>query len=110
MNSYERFLAAMRGETPDRVPVACWLGMPLVMQLIPGPKTYTDMFRLMIEDPLPSIVALQERLGLDPMVLTQQLHPGEVITYPDLLFSWPRKRHAIGRRAARWSDAKRITR
>lgn len=89
MNSYERFLAAMRGEMPDRVPAASWLGMPLLLQLIPGVQTYTELFRLMIDDPLSSIVAVQERLGLDPMVLTQQLHPGEVITYPDILFTWP---------------------
>ena len=30
MNSYRRFLAAMRGELPDRVPVACWLGLPFL--------------------------------------------------------------------------------
>jgi uroporphyrinogen-III decarboxylase len=88
MNSYERFLAAMRGEPTDRVPVACWLGLPYLLAVTPGARTYTDLFRLWIDDPL-TIVEIQERLGLDPMVLTQQLHPGEVITYPEILFSWP---------------------
>lgn len=107
MDSHERFLATMRGAMPDRVPVACWLGLPYLMQMTPGATGYTDLFRRWIADPVPTIVSIQERLGLDPMVLTQQLHPGEVITYPDLLFSWPddalagwrERREVVGREA-----------
>ncbi len=89
MDSYERFLAAMRNQAVDRLPVSCWLGLPYLLQAMPGARTYTDLYKLWIEDPVSTIVALQERLGLDPMILTQSEHPGEVITYPALLFSWP---------------------
>lgn len=88
MDSYDRFLAAMRGDPVDRPPVACWLGLPLLLKLTPGAGTYADLYRLWIDDPL-SIVAAQERFGMDPMVLTQCEHPGEVITYPRLLLPWP---------------------
>jgi uroporphyrinogen decarboxylase len=88
MDSYDRFMRALRGEPVDWPPVACWLGLPLLLKLTPGARTYTDLYRLWIDDPL-SIVAVQERLGMDPMVLTQCEHPGEVITYPRLLLPWP---------------------
>ncbi len=88
MDSYDRFLAAMRGEPVDRVPVACWLGLPLLLEAHPGARTYLALYRLWIEDPL-SIVAIQERYGLDPIILTQTEHPGEVISYPALLLPWP---------------------
>lgn len=89
MNSYERFLAAMRGELPDRVPVACWLGLPYLLKTTPGVRTYTDLFDLWVDDPGNTIVARQEELGLDPMVLTNSLHWGEVLDFPARIFSWP---------------------
>ncbi len=106
MDSYERFLTTMRGQPADRVPVACWLGLPYLLPLTPGARTYSDLFRLWIANPL-TIVEIQERLGLDPMVLTQQLHTGEIMTYPELLFSWPEeatrdwqeRREVLGREA-----------
>jgi uroporphyrinogen decarboxylase len=88
MDSYDRFLNALRGEPVDRPPVACWLGLPLLLGLTPGASSYMDLYRQWIADPL-RIVAVQESLGLDPMILTQCEHPGEVITYPALLFGWP---------------------
>jgi uroporphyrinogen decarboxylase len=68
--------------------VACWLGLPLLLQLTPGAASYSDLFRLWCDDPL-SIVAVQERLGLDPLVLTHTEHPGEVITLPRMQMRWP---------------------
>jgi uroporphyrinogen-III decarboxylase len=89
MNSYERFLATMRGELPDRTPVACWLGLPYLLKTTPGARTYTDLFDLWVDDPRNTIVARQEELGLDPMVLTNSLHWGEVLDFPARIFSWP---------------------
>lgn len=89
MNSYERFLVAMRGQLPDRVPVACWLGLPYLLKATPGASTYTDLFEWWVDDPLETIVAVQEELGLDPMVLTNSVHLGEVLDYPARIFSWP---------------------
>lgn len=91
MNSYERFLAAMRGDVPDRVPVSCWLGLPYLLEVTPQATSYTDLFKLWVEDPLGSIVTVQEELGLDPMILTYTEHVGEVHTFPSLLFSWPQE-------------------
>jgi hypothetical protein len=85
-NTPSPFLAALRGERPNPVPVACWLGLPLLLQLTPGATTYADLYRLWCDDPL-TIVAVQERLGLDPLVLTHTEHPGEVITLPRLSYS-----------------------
>lgn len=89
MNSYDRFLTTMRGELPDRVPAACWLGLPYLLANTPEANSYTDLFKLWIDDPLSTIVARQEALGLDPMILTYSEHLGEVHTFSDLLFSWP---------------------
>jgi hypothetical protein len=79
----------MRGELPDRVPVACWLGLPYLLETTAGARTYTDLFDLWVEDPLNTIVARQEELGLDPMVLTNSVHWGEVLDFPARIFSWP---------------------
>ncbi|MBM3130319.1 MAG: hypothetical protein FJ009_17040 [Chloroflexi bacterium] len=106
MDSYDRFLRALRGEPTDRVPVACWLGLPFLLKATPGARTYSDLYKLWLDDPLATIVAIQENLGLDPMILTQTEHPGEVITFPALLFpsddtntTWRERRQVIARPA-----------
>jgi uroporphyrinogen-III decarboxylase len=106
MDSYDRFLSALRGEPVDRPPVACWLGLPLLLKLAsrtdaPAPRTYADLYRLWIDEPL-SIVEVQERFGMDPMVLTQSEHPGEVITYPRLLLPWE------ARAAETWRERREV--
>ena len=88
MNSYERFLAAMQGKPVDRIPVACWLGKPLLLSLTPGAKNFTDLYKLWSADPGSTIIALQERLGLDPMVITYTEHIGEIFTWSSMLFTW----------------------
>ncbi len=106
MDSYNRFLRALRGEPTDRVPVACWLGLPYLLRVTPNARTYTDLYNLWLADPL-AIVALQENLGLDPIVLTHTEHPGEVITFPAQLFppsddantTWRERRQVIARAA-----------
>lgn len=106
MDSYDRFLCALRGEPTDRVPVACWLGLPYLLKMTPNARTYTDLYKLWLDDPLGTIVALQENLGLDPIILTHTEHIGEVITFPALLFpnddantTWRERREVIAREA-----------
>jgi uroporphyrinogen decarboxylase len=89
MDSYSRFLAALRGEPVDRVPASSWLGMPLMLSIFPEIRGYTRLFERMIEDPVKYVIEVQEAFGMDPIVLSQSEHPGEVITYPSLLFTWP---------------------
>ena len=89
MDSYDRFLTALRGEMPDRVPVACWLGLPYLLKATPEARCYADLYKLWIDDPVSTIVAIQENLGLDPIILTQTEHIGEVTTFPSLLSTWP---------------------
>ena len=89
MNSYDRFLTTMRGDLPDRVPAACWLGLPYLLNNTPQANSYTDLFKLWINNPLNTLVTKQEELGLDPMMLTYSEHLGEVHTFSDVLFSWP---------------------
>ncbi|MBU2496207.1 MAG: hypothetical protein KJ935_06910, partial [Candidatus Omnitrophica bacterium] len=88
MNSVERITAAFTGQLPDRVPVASWLSLPLIRRLVPdtGPS---ELFDRWIEDPCGSIIALQENLGLDPIVITFSEHTGEVHLWPEKIFRWP---------------------
>lgn len=67
MNTVERFRAAFTGQPLDRVPICGWIGMPLLRRMI-GKSTYRLLCEL-VESP-PEMVALQERLGLDPIVVT----------------------------------------
>ncbi len=102
MDSYSRFLATMRGEPADRAAASSWLGMPLLMQLVPGAASYTELFERMVDDPIKNIIEVQEAVGMDPIVLTQSEHPGEVITYPGLLFTWPEEA------LANWRISRRV--
>ena len=102
MDSYDRFLTTLRGELPDRVPVACWLGLPYLLKATPGARCYTDLYKLWINDPVSTIVAIQENLGLDPIILTHTEHIGEVITFPSLLLAWPDEA------AATWRERREV--
>ena len=104
MDSYDRFLTMMRGGLPDRVPVVCWLGLPYLLNRTPSARTYTDLYKLWLDDPISTIVALQEKLGLDPITLTYTEHIGEVLTWPALIFpnddantTWRERREVIAR-------------
>ena len=66
MKTAERTRIAFERGTPDRVPIHCWLGLPLIRELKPKDKTMTDMLELWIDDPMGSIVKMQQDLGLDP--------------------------------------------
>jgi len=82
----ERTRIAFQRGTPDRVPVHCWLGLPLIKQLRPPDKTTMDMLHWWIDDPMGSIVKMQQDLGLDPMITTYSQHIGEHEIWPRMLF------------------------
>jgi hypothetical protein len=85
----ERTRIAFERGTPDRVPVHCWLGLPLIKELKPKDKTMLDMFEWWIDDPMGSIVKMQEDLGLDPMITTYSQMIGELEIWARMLFPRP---------------------
>ncbi len=85
MTSYERIHTALRGKTPDRVPVIAPLGLAFLRRRLgPGP-----LFERFVEDPLATLVGVQEELGLDPVVWSYSEFEGEVVDWPARLFRWP---------------------
>ena len=71
-------LAFTRQALPDRVPVHCWLGLPYIREhLKPKNKSMLDMLAWWIDDPLGTLVKMQQNLGLDPMITTYSQHIGE---------------------------------
>lgn len=78
-----------RSGIPDRVPVHSWLGLPLIRELKPKEKSMYEMLQWWIEDPMASIVKMQEDLGMDPMITTYSQHIGEHEIWPRMLFPRP---------------------
>jgi uroporphyrinogen decarboxylase len=89
MNTAERTRTAFQRGTPDRVPIHCWLGMPLIDKLTPADKSVLDLFEWWIDDPMDSIVKMQQDLGLDPMITTYSQMIGEMEVWPRMLFPRP---------------------
>ncbi len=89
MKTAERTRIAFERGTPDRVPIHCWLGLPLIRELKPKDKSMTDMLEWWIDDPMGSIVKMQQDLGLDPMITTYSQHIGEHEIWPRMLFPRP---------------------
>jgi uroporphyrinogen decarboxylase len=89
MKTAERTRVAFERGTPDRVPIHCWLGLPLIRELRPKDKSMTDMLEWWIDDPMGSIVKMQQDLGLDPMITTYSQHIGEHEIWPRMLFPRP---------------------
>ena len=89
MKTAERTRIAFQRGTPDRVPVHCWLGLPLIRELKPKNRTMSDMLQWWIDDPMGSIVQMQRDLGLDPMITTYSQHIGEHEIWPRMLFPRP---------------------
>jgi hypothetical protein len=89
MKTAERTRIAFERGTPDRVPIHCWLGLPLIKELKPKDKSMTDMLEWWIDDPMGSIVQMQLDLGLDPMITTYSQHIGEHEIWPRMLFPRP---------------------
>ena len=89
MKTAERTRIAFQRGTPDRVPVHCWLGLPLIHKLKPQGSSMMDMFELWIDDPMGSMVQMQKDLGLDPMITTYSQHIGEHEIWPRMLFPRP---------------------
>ena len=89
MKTAERTRIAFQRGTPDRVPFHCWLGLPMIKKLRPADKTILDLFECWIDDPMGSIVKMQQDLGLDPMITTYSQHIGEHEIWPRMLFPRP---------------------
>jgi uroporphyrinogen decarboxylase len=89
MNSAERLSAAFQRQTPDRVPVTCWMGLRMLRQMFPRDLSMLELFDLWIDDPLNSIVKVLEELGFDPLFWTMSQHHGEIHEWTDRLFRWP---------------------
>jgi uroporphyrinogen decarboxylase len=89
MNTAERTRTAFQRGTPDRVPIHCWLGMPLIDKLTPADTSVLDLFEWWIDDPMGSIVKLQQDLGLDPLITTYSQMIGEMEVWPRMLFPRP---------------------
>ena len=66
MKTAERTRIAFERGTPDRVPIHCWLGLPLIRELKPKNKTMTDMLEWWIDDPMGSIIEVDYDLGVRP--------------------------------------------
>jgi hypothetical protein len=73
MDCLERIATALQGQEPDRVPVIAPLGLSYLRQLL-GPGPLFDRF---VEDPLGTIIKVQEDLGLDPVIYTYSELEGE---------------------------------
>lgn len=89
MNSVERIETAFRKGTPDRVPVVFRLGLRFLKnELLESPPAFSKLYDAWIENPVETIVKTQEDLGLDPIIVTASLHPGEWEVWPRRLMSW----------------------
>ncbi len=90
MNSVERIETAFRKGTPDRVPVVFRLALRFLKNdLLHSPPAISKLYDAWIEDPVNTIVKTQEDLGLDPIIVTASLHPGEWEVWPRRLMSYP---------------------
>jgi hypothetical protein len=85
----ERTRIAFERGVPDRVPIHCWLGLPMIKKLKAPDKTFLDLFEDWINDPMGSIVKMQQDVGLDPMITTYSQHIGEHEIWPRMLFPRP---------------------
>jgi hypothetical protein len=82
-------IAFTRNGVPDRVPIHSWLGLPLIKELKPKNKSMYQMLEWWIDDPMGSIVKMQQDLGMDPMITTYSQHIGEHEIWPRMLFPRP---------------------
>jgi hypothetical protein len=89
LTTAERTRIAFERGTPDRVPIHCWLGLPLIKRLRRPDQSFLDLFEDWIDDPMGSIVKMQADLGLDPMMTTYGQHIGEAEIWPRMLLPRP---------------------
>ena len=87
MNTVERLTAVFKGEPVDRVPVTGWLGWKLLKRLTG--KNVRTMMTEWVENPVGSIVKIQEDLGFDPIILTVCDCWTSTHRFWRLLYSWP---------------------
>lgn len=85
MNTVERYQSVFTGKPVDRIPIAAWLGMPLLERMLG--KSIPAILREHVENPLP-LIELQEQLGLDPIVVTVDDRWFSMHNYWRFLYSW----------------------
>lgn len=86
MNSAQRLLTVFRRGVPDRVPAATWISLKVLEQITgQPPRRFLTRFA---DDPVDSIIKIQENLGLDPIVLTFSELEDEVIDWPARYLRW----------------------
>jgi uroporphyrinogen-III decarboxylase len=68
MNTYERFRASFKGEPVDRPPICGWIALPLLTKLT-GIPSGAKLLEAIVDDPR-VVIDVQERLGLDPILVT----------------------------------------
>lgn len=85
MNTVERYQAVFTGKPVDRIPVAAWIGMPLLETMMG--KSIPTILREHVENPFP-LIELQEKLGLDPIIVTVDDRWFSMHNYWRFLYSW----------------------
>lgn len=86
MNSRERLLTAFQGGVPDRAPVATWLSLKFLNQITgQAPRQFLDRF---VDDPVESIIKIQEGFGFDPIFVSFSELEDEVVDWPARFFRW----------------------
>lgn len=85
MNTVERYTAAFTGKPLDRVPIAAWLGMPLLERMLG--KSIPTILREHVANPMP-LIELQEQLGLDPIVVSVDDRWFSMHNYWRFMYSW----------------------
>jgi uroporphyrinogen decarboxylase len=85
VNTVERFQAVFRGEPVDRPPVCGWIGVPLLTRMT-GIEA-VDLLERIVDDPR-FVIDIQERLGLDPIIVTVDDRWFSMHTYWRLLYSF----------------------
>jgi uroporphyrinogen decarboxylase len=107
MNSVERITSAFRGEMPDRVSVVARLSPGFLLNLFARSISLLELYDVWIQDPFNaeySVIRMQEEWGLDPIVVTQSHHFGEMEVWPRRLLSYPSEAGA----APNWRESKAV--
>ncbi|KLU63039.1 methylcobalamin:coenzyme M methyltransferase [Peptococcaceae bacterium CEB3] len=89
LNSEERLVSALRGNAVDRVPVVLRMGISLLEEPnFLGFLGERPSETLQATD-LGKLIALQEELGLDPVLYPHWRHGFTIEDFPDTIFRWP---------------------
>jgi uroporphyrinogen-III decarboxylase len=86
MNTVERYTATFKGERADRVPIAAWLGLPL-LQTLSG-LSIPAILKRIVEEP-DWLIGIQEGMGLDPIMITVDDRWFSMHNFWRMLYSFP---------------------